>query len=575
MLNDKVAKAAVAKRRADQLFFAVVSECFIKALPLDKSNMSAEEEQKLQKYTWNVLESLGGISALESAFDPKNKSIDQNVYLAQIYQLCMETAHTSDSHVDEEIKNDPMMDMANLKDKTALNKAQFSVFAGKKNALDLDKVADVIKTKTLEVIKDEKEKYDKEEELDQEIKDAMANKETDDKEDADSKEFNPAKDSVDQDALNSVSSSPDIRVDINGKPNSVPEDDTAEVPAKKDEYPEADVVESYLNIILDKNAPKHHISVFSRLQETAMEAMDCVKCADEEDFYPLINKVTFESLLKDDSIPTISKVMESLNTSAIEEITEIPQENRGKMATLVSIIVYTMMETLKTMGIFCPSINTVQSFVRNPHTAATMKQAEVKDMTESAKNVVQEAASCDLSKKSTTYLSNLTADLRSGMELAQEALTKDPANEDMISIANESKKYLEEVDGILKQRADDDKASKESSAMEAASFKSRMQMSNDVAQFNKIHDMFKNNALVDEIQIGVNSGRTASVLDVKCLGSNHQVVRESFMDMQYPVEPDRYVSYLVDTFHKSKMDGTPKRVTIKMNDGKGTKISIN
>lgn len=525
MVNKELVRSAVEKRVCNQLFFSIVNECFVKGLPIDKTDMTAEESTNLKKYTWSVLQSIGGFKALESAVDFKNKTLQQNIFLGQIYDICMESAKAAKRRSDEVVDNDPALTLATAVDKTALTNDEYQKFTKKKDSLNLDEVSDIIKKKTLTVIKDEQEQYEKEQELDKELKDAL-----------DDGQADKAEEDIDADAAV-------------GEPTK----------------------ESLIDIYLDKSAPRHHVSVFSKLQETAMEMMSVVKVKNDEDYMPIVVKTTFESFLKDTSVPNIDKAIESMNRIAREEVCEVSPVNRPKIATLVSIIVYTMMETLKTMGIYCPSQAEVQSFVNRPINAQSIATKDVNECCDIANNIVREAASVDLSKLNSQDLSNKMLQLKSATEMAENLLPQNTDNQTLIDVVCEGNKFITKISEILHQRSVDAKA--KTSAME--SFNSKRQKSNDIAQFNRINSMFGSNPLVSEIVLKVNPNNYASIIDVQCANEAGQIVKTSYMNMEYACEASQYPKYLKETFDNSKLSSTEKKVSVIINDGKGIKTNFN
>lgn len=518
MINKELVRSAVEKRICNQLFFSIVNECFMKALPINKTEITQKESKDLQKYSWSVLQSIGGIGALESAVDFNKKSLQQNIFIGQIYETCMESAKVARRKTDEIVENDPTQTLKSVVDKTALTDEEYKKFTKKKESLNLDEVSDIIKKKTLNVIKDEQEQYEKEQELDRELKDALDNDDIDDNQD-----------------MEELSN------------------------------------ESLINIYLDKSAPRHHISIFSKLQETAMEMMSIIKVDNEEDYMPIVMKTTFESFLKDTSIPDLNKAMEAINKITQEEVCEIPNENRPKIATLVSIIVYTMMETLKTMGIYCPTQSEIQNFVNRPIDIKSTVSHSINECCDNIKCVVKEASSVDLTKLNSQDLSNKMIKLKSANEMAESLVGQVEDNVELLNLVCESNKYITKISEILHQRNIDAKA--KTSATE--SFNSKRQKSNDIAQFNRINSMFGSNPLINEIILKVNPDNYASIIDVQCANESGQIIKTSYMNMEYVCEASQYSTYLKDTFDKSNLSSTEKKVSVIINDGKGIKNNFN
>jgi hypothetical protein len=499
---------------------------------MDKEQIIPDEHKQLQRYSFNVVKSIGGMKALENAIDLDYKTLQQNLFLGEIYDTCMESAKAcARRNVDEEDCKKRDLQLASVMDRSALTETEYKKFAKRADGMNLDEVAKIIKDKTMAVIKDEQEQYEKEQELDEELKAALK---------------------------------PDT--DTEDVPGDVVTDDT---PTEGDD---SKSLESFMDIYLDKNAPRHHVTVFSRLQETAMEMMSLVKVGDSgNDYFPIIYKTTYESFFKDAENLNMNTALESATHQvAKEEVCEVPEANRPKYATLVSIVVYTMMETLKTMGIYCPSQGDIQKFVNKSIDATSVASKDSSDVCDQAKKVVNEAAMMDFSKMNSSDLSDQMVKLKTTMEILESGIRGNNGSTEMINIASEATNQITVISEILHQRDADQKAA--SAATE--SFYSKRQKINDLAQFNRIGSMFGKNPLISEIQLRVNPDTISSIIDVHCANESGAIVRNSYMNMEYACEESMYLPYLKDTFEKSNLKGIDKHVSIIMNDGKGTKIAL-
>lgn len=519
MINEQILQSQLTEKFSTQLMHAIVFECFINGLPFDASNITDGEKKELRRYTYDVVKSIGGIKAIENAVDFYGKTLEQNVFLGEIYDACMESAKSCAHRATKDnvdTKNNTQK-ISEVIDKTALSDEDYRVFAQKADNMNLDVVSKAIKDKTLAVIKDEREQYEKEQELDQELKDAigMDNEDTDEK--------------------------------------------------------ASEAMTALMDIYLDKLAPRHHVTVFSRLQDTAMEMMNIIKVGNGgKDYFPIIRKVTFESFFKDNESQSIDTAVESIQIFANEEVCEVSMENRPKYATLVSIVVYTIMETLKTMGIYCPSQSKIMGFVNNSITSNKVNLKNTDEACNNAKKIVNEMAMLDLSKINSNILGNKLTELKSAIEMTELILSNDLGNKDCIDIASEATKYIQNISDILHQRALDQKAM--STATE--SFNTKRQKSNDLAQFNRIRSMFMNNPQINEIQLKVNPDQMSSIIDVHCVNEAGCAVAESYMNMEYACESSKYLEYLKNTFKNSKMNEINKHISIILKDGKGTKIPL-
>ena len=508
MINKNILHSELVKKFGDLTFHAIVNEAFINALPINKEHITLDERRALTKYSYNVVKSIGGLSCLESAIN-EDKTFEQNMFLADIYTICMESAKACARQREDAVdKDDEDITMKDLVDRSALSEAEFKEFASKVEGVNLDKVSEIIKNKTIAVIKDEQEQYEKEAELDEALQDALSE--------------------------------------------------------SKDDK----TVESYMDMFLDKTAPRHHITVFSKLQETAMEMLNVTKIAGGEDYFPIIEKVT-EAFIPMEKAVDFDSVTESLQKISNEDYCYAPTDKRAKMATLVSVIVYTVMETLKTMGIFCPCQNDIKKFVTSKVDGATVANENRNDILNKAETIIRESKLVDYSKLSSQDLSKRLVQMKSITEMAQEALCREIDNTKLVSIITSADKNIEAIESVINQRM----LSEEAKANVTESFNDMRIASNDVAQFNKISNLYGKNPMVNEIILNVNPDML-SVIDVQCANESHSVVKTSFMNIECACESFVYLDYLKDTFAKSKLYDCPKSVSIVVKDGTGRKINL-
>ena len=566
MLNKDVVESKLTNEYANRFFHTIVYESFMAALPVDKTTMTRDERHELYCYTDNVVRSIGGIKAVESSIDLCNKTPEQNIFIAEIYNTCMESARECAKKKcnDPDIcsKEDKMSDVMN---KASLSKEDCKKFVDRANNMNLDTVAEIIKKKTLQVISDEKEQYKKEQELDNELADALS--ENDSMDDLGESDLGDELNTDDDDLLAEESSS-----------NDAPKLDSIEIGksesnlkyAKKlpKKSSSSSAVESFKNFHLKPTDPRHHVSLFSRLQDNAMEVMSYVETPNYgRDYFPVLNKVTFESFLTEPGI-----ILNAATESSIvkEEICEIPAQTRPKVATLVSIITYTIMETLHTMGIFTPNKNNIQRFVDKALDANDLKKRTVDEACNEIKCAVKESANQDFSKMSSQKLGNKLTTLKTALEGTQDMIEEYGASTDIINLASEAVTHIQEIEGILSQRAKDHQALSEASE----SFQTQREKEHDLAQFNRINSLFKGNPKISDIKLCINPNQMQSIVDVQCANESGQVIRSSYMNIEYACESDRYLAYLDDMYKKSNLSKSNKNVFIKIMDGKGTMIKL-
>lgn len=550
MINRITANTILTKKFANQLFHSIVYESFINALPINKSDMTTEEDRNLRKFTFGITDAIGGIDALESAIDIDNKSLSQNVFIGQIYDICTESAKkAAKKNVDKYLsdnKNAKTQKFEDLLDESKLDKEDYTEFAKKIDHMNIDEVSDIIKEKTKATIKSEQESYKKEKEIDQELKDAL-----DIEEENTEEPFNDNKTDIEE-------SNPSTDI---GDPNKNSSD--------------GKTLESYLNLFLEPTAPRHHVSLFSRLQETAMECMSVINLKNEDDYMPIVYETTVEaffpkidhkSLLIKDSMSI--KANESYNP-ANEEICSVPDNSKPKIATLVSIIVYTIMETLKTMGIYCPNRSDISDFIMKNSSSTNVISRDSNISMKESEAIVKECKMKDLSKLNSSDLSDHLIKLKNVVSANESYFGKNMADTQRINVVSDAVSQINNIKNILTQRNADMKANE--SATEPY-FIQRKKIE-DSSQCDKIYTLYGKNPIIDEIQFKITPGME-SVIDVLGINKGGSTVKKSFINIEYACESKKYLDYIVDRIKSSKLNGCDKHLAIIVNDGNSSKISI-
>ena len=518
MINKAITRNALNDRFKNLTFHAIVNESFIGALPMKESEISETERKYLTRYSYRVLDALGGFNALESAIDLDQKALQQNLFLASIHNICTETAKEATDRVMKQTDwGNPNLGLKSVVNTATLSNEEFKKFAKKAEGMNLDEVSNIIKDKIMTVIKDERDQYDKEEELNEELRSSLA--ETD----------------------------------------------------KFSDYSP----ESYLDLVLDVNCPRHPVSVFSKIQESAMEIMSFQKVRNGADYFPIVHKTTFESLMgdfKDNSDMDVNVALEQQKLITTEEVCNIPESDRPKIATLISIIVYTMMETLKTMNIWSLSTDKIKQFVNAPINTVAAANLDRDTVLTKANELICECNTKDFTKLNTRILSEKLAETKKLSELAQEMLIQNVDDTKLVDAINRLDQNVTAMENVLFEM--DNKQKKNAIPVKESHYEN-IDLTGDIAEFNKISNLYGRNPNVSEIRLKINPSGITSFVDVTCANESGQEIKKSFMHISKACESDNFIGYLTELFQRSKMCGIDKKTSIFINDGKGTKIELN
>ena len=249
------------------------------------------------------------------------------------------------------------------------------------------------------------------------------------------------------------------------------------------------------------------------------------------------------------------------------------KENRPKMATLVSMIVYTVIETLKTMNVYNPSQEDIKKFVSAPSSGRKVEEAALDSLIEKAMEKTMLYKTLDFSKKNSSDLANILSELKQIVGLLNtqvingddEATNGDGSTVDLIT---RIETQIDNIENVLAERSTQEPTS------ESVSYFTTIAKEGDIAQFNKISSLFGKNPNVSEIHLRVDTDSIGSVVDVECANESGNIIKRSFMEIQAAVESSSYVEYLKSAYEKSKLHDTEKPVYIISKDGKGTKIQL-
>lgn len=498
---------------------SIVNECFINGLPLEQSEISRNEKVELTKYSYKVLESINGFQSMMDALESSTSlSNPQKILLYDIYSICTEASKEAANRIVKETDcSDKKTNMTDIVDSATFTESEYKAFMTKANNLNLDKISNIIKEKTLNVIKDEQEHYEKEEELDNELKDALSN----------SKDFS----------------------DVS--------------------------TEAYMNIVLTKSDPRKHVTVFSKLQDAAMEMMAITPVSDETTgIMNIVDKVTFSSFVDDfmRNDITFSSCNESFTDMNSENNSLIDEKSRAKLSLVISIVVYTVMETLKTLNIYCPSKDAIKKFVSSKIDGNKLENKETNEILTRAMEMIKKTNTTDLSKVNSIQLANDLSKFKEIQETLESVITLEgQENKNKIYNALSAiESHTLKIEGILNQR---NNMLKNSKATESITYYDNLSHENDITQFNKINRLYGKNPLVSEIHLKINPA-TESIIDVNAVDNFGQTIKKSFMNIQSAVESSSYLEYLNNLYKESDLNKTDKNVFIVPNDGSGRKIKL-
>jgi len=499
MINRAVLENGVKDKLLNKAFHAIVNETFLNAIPVEMDELTRSDKVGLSKYSFKVLESMGGIDLLHIAMECEKDPIKSD-YLKKMYMVCNEAATKACKRIckesDEAVKKDETK-LSEIVDKAAFTEKEFEEFSKNADAITNEKLQSIIQQKTIEVIKSEKEAYEKEEELKNELEDAISN----------------------SDDFSTTS------------------------------------VESYMNIVLKKTDAKKHTSVFSRLQELTLESIIYTNEPDEIPFNSLY-KVTLEntfSMFPQYKKTSADMLSEFLDMKAIESFTEMPEEHKKEImdkTLLGTAIIYTLFETLKTMNLFSPSFDEVCGFLEKDKRVFDKINVDRTKIVDCVKDIVDAAKAKCGNKASVTDIAMVQETLKK---------SKDRIMENTFFTEEEKNAVLPIIESAIEYGDDQILAisTHEEPAVESSFDKLNKQ--SDIAQLNKINRLYckESNVNVSEVRFNIND-KADKVIDITAHDAFGKVVSESFVDLRYNFKDNK--EYLREIAKESDLSKTSKNI---------------
>lgn len=246
MINRALFQKRVEEKIKTLAFEAFVNEAFIRALPFEVDSLSDTSRKVLPQYVVSVVESLGGYNLLERAMQEERNPI-KRVLLENINDVCLEAAATvskraTDEHDYEFKRNDSSLE--ELVANTGFTDSEMKEFKEKADDVDVTRLADIIKDKVVNVLKDEKKSHERVEKINDELREVALGsdgaEEDKDSEEDDEKDDNEKDDDKDEekDKKNKKDDSEDDDFDFGDMDDETEDDDKED--KKKDKKKDKD-----------------------------------------------------------------------------------------------------------------------------------------------------------------------------------------------------------------------------------------------------------------------------------------------------------------------------------------------
>lgn len=354
LVGNKVSKLVETELQYEA-FTGIVTEGLVRALPLQKESLSLHLDD-IKSYVGATLRSMDALRMLDTAYESATE-MPKKAFLHRLKDAVETVPNESSIRIATENASAPTMN--DVMGKASFTDKEMKSLVNKVDNLDIPEVARVVRNKVVEVLKDERAAYEQEEVVKQELAQIVSQQvqEVEDKLQANDATF--------RDSRTDISKTGDSDFDI--------EDTTDES------------LDSFLDMILPNSAIRSHVSVFSKLQDAAVEAI-MLNGIDEDDELPIgiLSSVT-ESSVFGITAPEKNTIelVDQLSASLESVIPECPTSNIVETAHICAITVYTLLELLKTMNLYSPKVEDVKKFVH-----FTPKIQSIKDVETSLRNTM-------------------------------------------------------------------------------------------------------------------------------------------------------------------------------------------
>ena len=325
MINPAILSQRVHNKLEKACLTAIVTETFMQALPFTTEDVY-RDAKKYTSYVNTIMESLHCEGMLSKAMKANAGDPNAMNLLSSMKEAIESAVIPATNRIVTEATANNSDNINEVVDKTAFTDSEKKRLTEKTNEINIKTISEIIKKKVVDTIKDEKEAYDAALKLKSDIKANL------------------------QDALGESAPS----------------------------------LESYMDTVLQKGDPRDHISFFSRLQDTCMESLvqmetpESLQNSENVSLECLVN-TTINSTLKsfdknvlslDDSLTILSKAIESVDLIP----NDANKDAYAQKSLIMSVIITTIMETLKTMRLWTPSLAELKEFIDSPTASNTPAQ---------------------------------------------------------------------------------------------------------------------------------------------------------------------------------------------------------
>lgn len=555
MRDTTALEQCVMETMLNKCFNTIVCEAFMGALPIDDKDMTKGLRRGLVEYAAESLGDAGGYQILQRAIKNTSRKDDPMAYayLKEIESVCMEAATTvTERVVDEVSKTDDEDAIAQAATNVTMTPDEYSEFTKGASKVATDELENVIKEKVIDTIKDEKEAYQKDVELETEIKDAVST-------------VTPAAKSPEE-----AAKTPD-ELDTDTGTNDL--ENELDAAAQADE-----AFTTYMRSTCGHNFKHQHQTVFSRLQELALESV----LATTEKYPDGVPVKTMGLITRRKTFPIFESANSRNPILALESVCRLATEslatpdspnpniedtNPQETALITAAIIYTFFETLNTMHLYCPGLDEIRKFVDDTLPMSNMVMKDKQMFLEDLKNLVARAMDCARKASAMPELDNVERE----MDAVREACAKTASLESYMPMIDSKfqtvKTLIENKRKVMKEKARFVPAQESEMDMQRR-VADTMKFSSTASSYGRKHNVHKFRFKVDP----QGSDMMRRYVAMECYDGRGNRVNNQTIVLEKAVESQKLASYVESAIRGSKMMELDKPITIT--DARNGKVYV-
>lgn len=356
MFNTEVYRKALYDKLMDKALIMFAEEAFFNALPYSFVELSDSDKRGLHDYVTSAIEQLGGANTiLNNAINRVKNDVSKRVYLIDMQKCChsmaMEASDRIVKNLSSKGKDQEELTFSQAVKDANFNESEYRKFENEADKMEIEEVGDIISKKIVATIKGEQEAFKTEKMLDEKITDLISEQ-------------------VDEDS------------------------DTYEEDVTKG-------VESFYNMALTNEHPRHYVSLFSKLVNAATESIVALYPSEDGINIKALNDVTFLFGLEEyrkqmsaeealDRLVDTDVGLINNNAFADSAMESLHNQEIGKKGFVVGATAYTFMETMKTLNLITPSPISIKNFINTTPDPASYGNCAIESFVNRFSDILKE-----------------------------------------------------------------------------------------------------------------------------------------------------------------------------------------